>query len=157
MWVHHRRPPRSWKQLTTAAAPSLRHLAGDDEIFQLKDTPPRGGCRQRLFWACRLWSSWPDRLTTARRDRLGRPPRSWGTLLLSGQRAPADPVTARKEARRGQRRDQTWMRWEVGMRVGGGGRSHEAAQSKYGISCSYRLDSFMPTQLPSRKTPLHNT
>lgn len=43
------------------------------------------------------------------------------------------------------------------MRVGVGGRSHEAAQSKYGISCLYRLDSFMPTQLLSRETPLHNT
>lgn len=106
----HRCHPRFLTKLTTAAASSLCHLAGDDEIlqrateFHLKDTPLQGGCRQRWFWACRLWSSSPDRLTTARRGRLSRRPRSWETLLLSGQRAPAAPVTTRKEARRGQRR-----------------------------------------------------
>lgn len=41
---------------------------------------------------------------TARRGRLSRLPRSWGTPLLSGQRAPAAPVTKRKKVRRGERR-----------------------------------------------------
>lgn len=123
----HRCQPRSLTKLTMATASSLCHLAGDDEIlqwaseFHLKDTPLRGGCRQRWSWACRLWSFSPDRLTTARRGRLSRLPRSWGTLLLSGQRAPAAPVTTRKEVRRGQRRSD----------MDGGGRlSHVAAQSK---------------------------
>lgn len=94
----------------TAAASSLRHLVWDDEIlqwaieFHLKDTHLGDGCRPRWFWACRLWSSSPALLTTARRGRSGPPPRSWGTLLFSGQRAPAAPETTRKGVRRGQKR-----------------------------------------------------
>lgn len=38
---------------------------------------------------------------TVRRGRLSPRPKSWGRLLLSGQRVPAAPETTRKEVTRG--------------------------------------------------------